>query len=179
MQTKRQAPRIRRQIDRGSRTVPGDIIAPESASAQRRMRLAERNHLFEETKNVLIRLELAPVEPIDFVVLVVRIIVAELCIQELIPGPEHRNAVRQQEQTAEVLNLFPAQRENLCWRVRVSFVATVPTVILVRAILVVMAVLPVAFLVVRNQIVEREPVMGINIVHSLIGMVSIGPAIGE
>ena len=47
------------------------------------MRFPERDHLFEETKNVLIRLELAPVKPADFVVLVVRIVVAELRVQEV------------------------------------------------------------------------------------------------
>src|SRR5215470_7862258 len=179
MQAKRQAPRIWRQIDREPRTVPGDIVAPESAPAQGRMRLPERNHLFEETKNVLIRLELAPVEPTNLVVLVVWIIVAELRIQELISGPEHRDTVRQQEQTAEILSLFSTQRENLCQRAFISFVPTVPTAILVRTVLVVMAVLPVAFLIVRNQIVQRETVMGIYIVHSLIGMVGIDQAIGE
>src|SRR4029077_19639763 len=139
--------------DRGTGAVPGDVLAPESAARQRGMRLPERNHAFEETKNVLIRLELAPVEPADFVVLVVGIVVAKLRVQELITGSEHRDAIRQQKQAAEVLHLFSAKRQNRRWRALVSFVTAVPTEILVHAVLIVMTVVPVVFLVVRNQIV--------------------------
>ena len=42
----------------------------------------------------LIRLELAPVQPSGFVVLVIRIVIAELRVQEFVAGPEHRDAVR-------------------------------------------------------------------------------------
>src|ERR1017187_4514288 len=141
------------------------------------MRLPERNHAFEEAEYVLIRLELAPIQPADFIVLIVRIVVSELCIQELVTRPEHRDAVREQKQTAKILHLFPAQRQNLRWRALVSFLSTVPTVIRVHAVLIVMTVFPVVFLIVRNQVVERETVVAIDIVDGLEGMVGMLAAV--
>ena len=77
------------------------------------MRFPERNHRFEEPEYILIRLELTPIQPADFVVLVIRIVVSELCIQEFVTGAEHRDAVREHEQAEEVFSLFPSQRQNL------------------------------------------------------------------
>ncbi len=60
MQAESQAPGICRQIDRRTSLVPRYVFAPESAATERRMRLPERNHVFEETKkDILVRLELA------------------------------------------------------------------------------------------------------------------------
>src|ERR1035438_7510249 len=101
------------------------------------MGLAERNHAFEEAEYVLIRLELTPIQPADFVVLVIRVVVSELCIQELVTGPEHRDAVREHEEAEEVLSLFPAKCQNLRRHAPASFVSTVPTVIRVHAVLIV------------------------------------------
>jgi len=87
MQTECQAVGIVRQIDRGADAVPGNILPPEPAPAQRGMIFPERNHLLEEPENVLIGLELTPIQPPNFVVLVVGIVVAKLRVQELVPGP--------------------------------------------------------------------------------------------
>ena len=114
MQTERQAPRIWREIDLGPSAIPGDVLAPKSAATQRRVRLAEGNHLLEEIEDVAIRLESVPVQPPDFVVLVVRIVISELRMQELVTGPEHRDTVRQKKQAAEVLHLFAAELQNRC-----------------------------------------------------------------
>src|SRR5271165_1058216 len=105
MQAKRQTPGIWRQIGRGSNAVPGNVLTPESAATQGRMRLPERNHPFKEPEYVLIRLELAPIQPADFVVLVVMIVVSELCVQELVSRPEHRDAVREHKEAEEILSL--------------------------------------------------------------------------
>src|SRR5215813_2057907 len=61
------------------------------------MRLAEGNHLFEEIEDIPIRLESVPVQPADLVILVVRIVVSELGVQELVTGPEHGDAVRSEK----------------------------------------------------------------------------------
>ena len=94
VQAECQAVRVARQIDRGANSIPGNILPPEPAAVQRRMILSERNHVLEETKNVLIRLELTPVQPSNFVILVIGIVVAKLRVQELVPGPKHRRTVR-------------------------------------------------------------------------------------
>src|SRR5450631_2205832 len=120
------------------------------------MRFPERNHAFEKAEYVLIRLELTPFEPTGFVVLVIRVVVSDLCIQELVAGPKHRDAVREHEEAEEVFSLFPAKCANLRWRALVSFVSAIPTVIRLHTVLIVMTVFPVVFLIVRNQVVERE-----------------------
>src|SRR5690348_4762647 len=112
------------------------------------MSLPKCNHAFEKPEYVLIRLELTPIQPADFVVLVVGVIVSELCIQELVPGAKHRDAVRKHEQAEEVLGLFPAKCENLRGYAVLSFVSAVPTVIRIHTVLIVMAIFPVVFLVV-------------------------------
>src|SRR5271166_1383998 len=102
------------------------------------MRLTECDHAFEEAKYVLIGLELTPIEPADFVVLVIRVVVSKLCVQELVTSPEHRDAVREHEEAEEIFSLFPAKCQNLRWRALVSFVSAIPTVIRVHTVLIVM-----------------------------------------
>src|SRR5579864_1598233 len=114
------------------------------------MGLAESNHAFEEAEYVPIRLKLTPIQPADFVVLVIRVVVSELCIQELVTGTEHRDAVREHEEGEEVLSLFPPKYHNLRRRAHVPFVSAIPTVIRVHTVLIVMTVFPVVFLLVRN-----------------------------
>src|SRR5208283_1676556 len=152
-------------------------LAPEPAATQRRMRLPERNQAFEKAEYVLIRLELTPIQPADFVVLVIRVVVSELCVQEFVTSPKHRDAVREHEEAEEVLSLFPAKCQNLLWRALVSFVSAVPTVIRVHTVLIVMTVFPVVFLIVRNQVVEREAVVAIDIVDGLEGMIGMLAAV--
>src|SRR5271166_4325424 len=53
----------------------------------------------------------------------------------------------------------------------------IPTVIRVHAVLIVMTVLPVVFLIVGNQVVEREAVVAIDIVDGLEGMIGMLPAV--
>src|SRR5208337_1120941 len=135
------------------------------------MRLPERNHALEEAEYVLIRLELTPIQPANFVVLVIRVVVSELSVQKLVTRAEHRDAVREHEEAEEVLSLFPAKCQNLRWHALVSFVSAVPTVIRVHTVLIVMTVLPVVFLTVRDQVVEREAVVAIDKVDGLEGMI--------
>src|SRR5208282_4651227 len=177
MQTKRQTPGIWRQIDHRSNAVPGNVLAPEPAATQGRMRLPERNHAFKEPEYVLIRLELTPIQPADTVVLIVGIIVSELGVQELVTGSEHRDAVREHEEAEEVFSLFPAKCQNLRWRALVSFVSAVPTVIRVHTVLIVMTVFPVVIVVIRNEIVECEAIMAIDVVHGLEGMIGMLAAV--
>src|SRR5215469_3744084 len=161
MKTKCQAPGIWRQVDCRPNSIPGNVLAPEPAAAQRRMRLAERDHALEKAEYVLIFLELTPIEPAGFVVLVVWIVVSELRVQELIPRAEHRNAVREHEEAEEVFRLFPAKCQNLLGCALISFVSAVPTVIRVHTVTIVMTVFPVVFVVIRNEIVECEAVVAI------------------
>jgi hypothetical protein len=48
------------------------------------MSLPERDHVLEKSEHIQVRPQLAPVQPSDFVVLVIRIVVAVLRVQEFI-----------------------------------------------------------------------------------------------
>ena len=74
------------------------------------MSFPECNHTFEETEDVLIRRELAPVQPPNFVILVVRVVVAQLRVQEFITCAKHWGPIGQEEQATEILYLLPTQR---------------------------------------------------------------------
>ena len=143
------------------------------------MIFAEGDHALEEAEDLLICGELAPVQPSRSVVLVVGIVVAELGVQELISGSEHRNAIRQHQQAAEILYLLLAQRQHFRRRSYFPFVPAVPTVVLVRAVLIVIAIGGVAFLVVGNQVVESEAVVRSYEVNALVGVICVSASVGK
>src|SRR5208337_4103869 len=57
--------------------------------------------------------------------------------------------------------------------------SAVPAVVVVRAILIVVAVRPVALLVISDQVVEGEAVVRSHVVHALIGVIGVGAAVRE
>src|SRR5882762_10009356 len=143
------------------------------------MSFPQRNHALEETKNVRVRAHLAPVQPSRFIILVIGIVIAKLRIQEFISGSEHWSPVREKQQTAEIFDLLPSQSQYLRCRTFIAFLAAVPTVVLVHAILVIVTIRPVALVVVRDEIVQGEAVVGGYVVHALIGVISLCTAVGK
>src|SRR5215471_8126649 len=93
--------------------IPGNVLPPEPAAAQCRMALAERNHFLEKTEDVLISRKLAPIQPSCRVVLVIRIVVAKLRVQELVSGPKHGSPIRQHEHAKEILRLPASQCQHV------------------------------------------------------------------
>ena len=179
MKTKRQTVRITGKVGFLSGSIPGNVLSPETAAAQCRMAFAERNHFLEEAEDVLICLKLAPIEPSSRVVLVIRIVVAKLRVQELVSRAKHRSPVRQHEHAEEILHLPASQGQHFGECTFVAFVPAVPAVVVVHAILIVLSVGPVVFFVVRNDIVQSETVVRGDVVHALVGMICIGTIIGE
>src|SRR5207244_12925098 len=98
------------------------------------MSFPERNHVLEETKNVRVRTQLAPVQPSGFVILVIGIVVAKLRIQEFISGSEHWSSVREKQQTAEILDMLSAQCQYVRCRYLVLLVAAGPILVCVQAL---------------------------------------------
>src|ERR1700704_401672 len=143
------------------------------------MSFPECNHAFEEMKDVRVRAQLAPVQPSGFIILVIGIVVAKLRIQEFISCSEHWGPVREKQQTTEILDLLSAQRQYLRCRPLVPFVAAVPRVVLVHAILIVVTIRPVALVVVRDEIVQGEAVVGGYVVHTLVGVISLATTVGK
>src|SRR6185369_2707124 len=66
----------------------------------------ECDHLLEEAKHVWVGDEAVPVEPGGLVVYVIGFVLAVLGLQKLIPHAEHRSAIRQKQETAEILDLL-------------------------------------------------------------------------
>src|ERR1700758_3980366 len=143
------------------------------------MTFTKRNHVLEETENVSIRLQLAPVQPSGLVVLVIGVVVAELRVQEFVAGPKHWDSVRKHQQAEKILYLLAPQGQHFMRRAFVAFVTTVPTVVGVGAILVVVAIRQVVLFVIGDEIVEREAVMRGDKVHALIGVIGIHAIIGK
>jgi len=123
------------------------------------MALSECDHAFEETKYVLVRLQLTPVKPSCFIVLVIGIVVTELGVHEFVPCPEHWDPIREKQQAAEILNWLSTEREHLGRHSFIPFMTTVPTVVFIHSILIVVTILGVAFAVTGDKVVQGEAVV--------------------
>src|ERR1700758_1721833 len=137
------------------------------------MTFTKRNHVLEETENVSIRLQLAPVQPSGLVVLVIGVVVAELRVQEFVAGPEHWDSVRKHQQAEEILYLLAPQSQHFMRRAFVAFVTTVPAVVGVGAILVAVAVRQVVLFVVGDEIVQSKAVMRRDKIHTLVSVIGL------
>ncbi len=104
------------------------------------MRFAKGDHVFEKAEDILIRAEPSPVEPDRRVIDIVRIGVAVLGMHKLVARAEHRRAIREHQQCAEIPDLLLAQRRDRGRRFVLARTDAIP------------AVLPVV--VVGNQIVK-------------------------
>jgi len=70
--------------------------------------LAEGNQQPEESEQVTIFLDLVPVEPVHIVILAVGIVITSLCTPYLIACQDHGNALREHENSEEILDLTQA-----------------------------------------------------------------------
>ena len=143
------------------------------------MRTSERDHQPEESMNIGELVQPVPIDPRGVVVLVVRVVVAVLGREELIAHAKHGNAVRQHEDRREVLRLSPAKRDHLVGYSGVALPAAVPGEVVVGSVRVVVTVRLVVFAVVRDEVVEREPIVGSDEVHTLIRTVRIQERVRE
>ena len=99
-----------------------------------------------------------PIDPGDFVVLAIGVVVSLLGATEFIPRKEHGNALREEQGGQEIPPLAGAQVVD-SGIFRGALRAAVPAVVRVAAVLVSLSVGLVVFLIVANQIGEREAVM--------------------
>ncbi len=100
-----------------------------------------------------------PGKPGDLVVLAPRVVAAALAAAELVAAEQHRHALGEQQRRQEVALLARAQRVDLRI-VGLALHAAVPRPVVVRAVLVVLEVGLVVLLVVRDEVVQREAVVG-------------------
>src|SRR2546422_27482 len=130
----------------------------KSHAMQRAGLAAEMNQVLEESEQVVVLFDERPVEPAQRAVLAVGVVIAELGTSDLVAGHDHRHALREQEDSGEVLDL-PAPERLHGAIVCLAFNPTVPAVVLVVPVAITLAVGLVVLLVVADNIVEGEAIV--------------------
>src|SRR5215469_13908562 len=121
---------------------------------------------FHKTVDIGVFREQGPVEPANFIVLTIGIVVAVLGSPALVAHQKHWKAKRENRDSQEILDLAIPQFLN--GRVVARALDTaVPTPIVIGAIAVILAVGLVVLIVVRSQVVQRESVVTCYEVHAL------------
>src|SRR5215510_13654840 len=145
-------------------TMPGDVqptaflVVIEGVTAEQRMRPPKLDETLEKPEQVGMRLEEAPIDPTELIVLTVSVVVATLCAPELIPGQNHGGASGEQENGRKVPHLPLPQLDDLRSLGR-PLIAAVPAQVLMTTVGVPLAVGLVVLTVVSDQISEREAVV--------------------
>src|SRR5260370_8048498 len=106
--------------------MPTDLFAPESAAADGRMRLAKSDHELKEAEYISVLAKPVPIKPTRFVVLIVRVVIPSLRVQEFIAGREHWYPVRQHQQAAEIFRLALSQSNHFGRTAIIAFPPTIP-----------------------------------------------------
>src|SRR5215470_14070373 len=99
--------------------MPGDVqptaflVDIEGVTAEQRMRPPKPDEMLEKPEQVGMRIEEAPIDPTNFIVLTVGVVVATLRAPELIPGQNHGGAGGEQENGRKVPHLPLTQPDDL------------------------------------------------------------------
>src|SRR5258705_13693953 len=120
----------------------------------------------DEPSYVVVAAEQAPVEPGGVVVQAVRVVVPPLCAAHLVAHEQDGRPECEEDDGEEVLPLAIAQLLDggvVGW----ALDSAVPGAVVVRAVAVLLAVGFVVLTIVRDQVVEREAVVGGDEVHAL------------
>src|SRR5262245_26003676 len=137
--------------------MPGDVqptaflVDIEGVTAEQRMRPPKLNEMLEKPEQVGMRLEEAPIDPTDLIVLTVGVVVAALCAPELIPGQNHRGASGKEKDRRKVAHLPLTQPDDLRGLGR-SLAAAIPAQVLITTVGVMLVVGLVVLTVVSDQI---------------------------
>src|SRR6185312_171424 len=113
-----------------------------------------------------------PMQPRDLVVLAVGVVIAFLGPPEFVAVQQHRHALRHHEGEQEVALLARTQLEDLRI-IGFAFDAAIPAVVALHAVSVAFAVRFVVALVVRNEVPEREPVVGGDVIDARVGLAAV------
>ena len=134
------------------------LARQETLTAHIGMMLTERNHELEKPEEVSVFLNQLPIEPADFVILTIGVVISLLGVPDFITSQEHGYSLREQENSHKIFDLALSQCFYV-WITRLSFQTMVATVILIGTIAVVFPVGLIVFGMVGYQVIEREAVM--------------------
>src|SRR5271165_1869837 len=165
---------------RPSRVQPGHVFAPRPRSGSlekglpleldvRAPQLPDEPY---EIDQIRVRTDEAPVDPGNFVILAVRIVVAPLRTAELIARLQHRHALREEQGGQKVAHLALAQ-SAYGLIARRPFDAAIPAQIVVVTVGIVFQIGLIVALVVGDQIGEREAVVRRDEVDSRGGLAGV------
>src|SRR5579863_9217208 len=99
-----------------------------------------------------------PIEPARFVVLAIGVVVAGLRTADLIAHSNHRYAEREHGKRQEIPDL-PVSQFLYAGIVRSTLDTAVPASIVIGAITIALAIGLIVFLVIRDEVVERQAVV--------------------
>ena len=115
-------------------------------------------------EEVIVPVEILPVEPGNFAVLTVGVVVSLLRVQKLVAGEEHRRAAAHQENCHGVPAHFPPERADIRVVGR-AFRSAVPAPVVVGPVEVFPAVALVVLPAVAVHVPKREAVVAVEKVH--------------
>src|SRR5262245_44668678 len=148
------------------RLVAVQRLAMEKPPAmERRLLVVDRDEPAYERQQLLLVLIQFPIEPRDLVVLAVSVVVAALAVADFVARQEHRNSLRdnQRREKGPLLVLTQGANFRIIGR---TLGAAVPTVVIVRAVAILLSIGFIVLLIVRDKIGERETVVTRNEVHA-------------
>ena len=120
--------------------------------------MPEAGQATAEFQKLLLGLVQIPVEPREFIVLAVGIVISQLCFAKFVPAAKHGHALRQQQCCKEISALPVPQSLNR-GILRFAFDAAVPVVVVAVPVSVFFQIGKVPFLLVRDEVSERKSVM--------------------
>ena len=123
----------------------------------------QRGELLEKSRYAMICR--FPIHPGKFVVLTIRVVVAELSPADLVAPEQHRNTLRQHERRQQISALPMPEGIYRVVR-RYSLGATIPGTIVVLSIPVRLAIGCIVFFIVGNEVCESEPIVARNEVNT-------------
>jgi hypothetical protein len=122
------------------------------------MFFAEINHSGVVVEEFRVRVQTIPVNPADFIILAVGIIVAVLRVSHFITGENHGNALADQQYAGCIFDLFETQALD-AGIIGLSFRTAIPAVVVVVTVTVEVTVGLIVLVIVRHQIHQGKSVM--------------------
>src|SRR5271165_199638 len=98
------------------------------------MRLAKSDHELKETEYISVLAKPVPTKPTRFIILIVRVVIPSLGVQEFIAGCEHWYPIRQHQQTAEIFRLALSQSNHFGRNAIIAFPPTIPAEVVRRSV---------------------------------------------
>src|SRR5512132_2667527 len=157
-------------------TMPGQVHAAQKLVQANTMplglRVSQNASCVEQgnkTMDVRVLCEQRPIEPAGFVILAIGVVVSTLRSPHFVTHEKHRHTNRKHRYGQKVFYLSVSEFLHagiIGW----TFNTAVPTSIVVRPVAVVFAICFVVFVIIRDEVVEGEPVMACYKIDALLSL---------